>query len=99
MDRKMVDQSIRLATQGLVPDLTIYLDLDPEEARVRRLMREASDGSIEDRMEAEQFSFSIRVRDEYLALANVENRIHVVDAERTPEEIWCEIKEILDRCL
>ena len=52
------------ATEGLLPDLTILLDLDPARARARRGSRAA-----EDRLEAEQDDFHERVRAAFLALA------------------------------
>ncbi len=65
-----------LATGGLKPDLTILMDLSPEEGfrRVNLTGREL------DRMELEKISFHQRVRDGYLSLAKDEpERFLVVD--------------------
>lgn len=56
------------ATQNLIPDLTILLDLDPREARVRL---DAEDKEF-DRLENEKHDFHARVRDGFLALAAAE---------------------------
>jgi len=65
------------ATDGLLPDLTILLDLAAGAARARR---EAS-RAAPDRMEAEADAFHERVREGYLALARAEpSRFLVVDA-------------------
>lgn len=73
---KPVKDADSLATGGLMPDLTILLDLDPEEgfARLRRQGRE------KDRIELENISFHRRVRQIYLELASNEARYFVIDA-------------------
>ncbi len=67
-----------LATGGLKPDLTILMDLSPEEGfrRVNLTGREL------DRMELEKISFHQRVRDGYLSLAKDEpERFLVIDGD------------------
>lgn len=81
------------ATEGLLPDLTILLDLDETAARARL------DGARTryDRLEAERSDFHARVRAAYLALAEAEpERFLVVDASRPVEEIAAEIRERLE---
>lgn len=76
------------ATDGLLPDLTILLDLDPELGAVRRA------GGEYDRMEAESLDFHRRVRDGYLALAAAEpGRFLVLDATQAPEALAEQIAE------
>ncbi len=78
---KPVKEADSLATGGLMPDLTILLDLDPEEgfARLRRQGRE------KDRIELEKISFHRRVRQIYLELASNEPRYFVIDASQEPD--------------
>jgi dTMP kinase len=65
------------AAEGLLPDLTVLLDLDPEVARGRL---DADDKPF-DRLEAERSPFHAAVRDEFLALAGAEpGRFLVLDA-------------------
>ncbi|WP_251450786.1 dTMP kinase [Microbacterium sp. Marseille-Q6648] len=72
------------ATQGLLPDLTVLLDLDPSAARERR---DADDKPF-DRLESEQDEFHAKVRAEFLTLADAEpDRFLVLDARRPAEEL------------
>jgi dTMP kinase len=65
------------ATEGLVPDVTVVLDLDPAIGRDRL---DAANKQF-DRLEAEALDFHTRVRDAYLAMAAAEpERFLVVDA-------------------
>ena len=77
------------ATGGLLPDLTVLLDLDPSLAR-RRL--DADDKPF-DRLEAEQAAFHDSVRAEFLALADAEpERFLVLDASRAPADLATDIQ-------
>jgi dTMP kinase len=72
------------AAEGLLPDLTVLLDLDQVAARVRL---DAARTRF-DRLEAERGEFHERVRQAFLALAHAEpDRFLVVDAARPREEI------------
>ena len=65
------------ATEGLVPDVTVVLDLDPAIGRDRL---DAANKQF-DRLEAEALEFHTRVRDSYLAMVAAEpQRFLVVDA-------------------
>lgn len=78
------------AAEGLLPDLTVLLDLDPTAARERL---DADDKPF-DRLEAERAEFHARVRAEYLALAAAEpERFLVADAARPADEIAARIRE------
>lgn len=69
----------RWATNGIVPDLTILLDLDPEVAASRRADDDSRDG--DDRMESEDLTFHKAVRESFLSLAMAApERYLVVDA-------------------
>ncbi|MFD1720921.1 dTMP kinase [Amnibacterium endophyticum] len=71
------------AVEGLLPDLTVLLDLDPRIGRARRADREAYD-----RLEAEADDFHDRVRAAFLALAEAEPaRFLVVDASLPQEAV------------
>jgi dTMP kinase len=77
------------ATNGLLPNLTVLLDLDPEAARNRR----EQTGTEPDRLEREKIEFFAAVRAGYLELAAAEpNRFLVVDATATREEIQQQIR-------
>ena len=66
----------RWATEGLVPDLTVLLDLPPEVGLARARGRAAAD-----RLEGEPVAFHERVRDTFRALAGADpDRYLVLDA-------------------
>jgi dTMP kinase len=74
------------ASCGLVPDLTIVLDLSPATGLGRRL-------SSADRLESEPIEFHQRVRDAFLRIAAAEpSRYLVVDAARPEFEVSREIQ-------
>ena len=76
------------ATEGLVPDLTILLDLDPAVGRARIA------GGKYDRLEEEKSDFHDRVRAGYLALAAAEpKRFLVLDATRDRDDLEAEIRD------
>lgn len=72
------------AVGGLLPDLTVLLDLPAEQARARR----NTSGTEPDRLEKEKTEFFETVRSAYLDLANAEpERFLVVDASVTVEKM------------
>ncbi|MET2010284.1 dTMP kinase [Microbacterium chocolatum] len=77
------------ATEGLLPDLTVLLDLDPRVARGRL---DADDKPF-DRLEAEREGFHARVRAEFLALAEAEPaRFLVLDATRPAADLAAAVR-------
>lgn len=83
--RALGDDEIRAlslwATEGLLPDLTVLLDLDPAAAARRRT-------GAPDRLERESLAFHTRVREHFLALAAAEPaRFLVLDASVPPGNI------------
>ena len=78
------------ATAGLLPDLTVLLDLDPTVARQRL---DADDKPF-DRLEAERETFHVRVREEFLALAAAEpGRFLVLDATLPAAELTAAVRD------
>ncbi len=96
LDRRMVEQSIDLARGDLEPDLTFYLDLDPDEAGNRRRNREAEAGAQADRIEREGLAFTKRVREMYLELAREKKRIVTIDGTLDPDTIGEMIRRTLE---
>jgi dTMP kinase len=83
----------RWATDGLVPHLTVLLDVSPETARER--FTEAPD-----RLESEPAEFHDRVRAGFLTLAAADPaRYLVVDAGQEPEAVTTVIRHRLDQLL
>jgi dTMP kinase len=78
------------AAGGLLPDVTVLLDLDPAAARARL---DADDKPF-DRLEAEKSDFHARVRAAFLALAAAEPaRFLVLDAALPADELAIAIRE------
>lgn len=82
----------RLATGGLTPDLTLLLDIRPDEGLARRLL-----GAGEwNRLDQETLEFHRRVREGYLELVSLEpDRWAVVDAARAVQEVQAQIRSVL----
>jgi dTMP kinase len=102
LDLRRVATMNRLATGGLIPDLTILLDLDPREGlrRVRERGQVPLPEPFLDRLESEALEFHDRVREGYLHLAREEpHRFLVVDATRQQEtvasEIWQRVEPLI----
>ncbi len=96
LDLTMVKAINRVATQGLMPDLTILLDMPAEEGLARKK------GEKPDRFEQEAIAFHRRVREGYLELARIEpERWLVIDANQPKEEIaeiiWQRVSQLLSK--
>lgn len=80
------------AIDGFFPDLTIYIDIDPE-IGISRIKNNHRDM---DRLDLEKIEFHKLVRDGYLKVSEMfPERIKVVDGNRTIDEIYAEIKNIV----
>ncbi|MDD4179788.1 MAG: dTMP kinase [Candidatus Margulisbacteria bacterium] len=82
-----------VSAKGLVPDLTILLDVPPQVG----LKRAAQKGAV-DRFEKEVLDFHGRVREKYLEIARENpDRIKMIDTEKTTiEDIQEQIRKIID---
>lgn len=77
-----IRQLNEIATNGLVPDRTIVLDIDP----ALGIERATTDGA--DRLEGESVAFHESVRRGFLTIAAEEpGRVRVIDASGTPDEV------------
>lgn len=82
------------AIDGLEPDITFWLDLDPDKGRERIGHRESPEL---DRLEQEQLDFHYRVYDGYRAIYEAnKDRIKRIDATKSIEEMKDEIYGYLD---
>lgn len=84
---------------GLLPDLTLILDLDPAIGLARAARRRAP-GEATDRFEGEALAFHSTLRQTYLAIAEAEpSRCIVLDAAQPPavlaEAAWSAIRKRL----
>lgn len=91
MDPNLLQRLNDVAVQGLWPDVTILLDIEPEMGLRRALTRNMRDNkaTTEGRFEAESLAFHTRVREGYLAWAALHHsRFLVVDASRDEEAVF-----------
>ena len=84
------------AVEGLLPDLTILLDLEASAAAVRR----NKTGEAPDRLEREKIEFFEAVRQAYLDMAEAEpNRWLVIDARQSVEAMQDQIRARVSQLL
>ena len=86
-----VEAVCRFICQNLQPHLTLYLDVDPQIG----LMRVKKSRS-QDRIEAEDFSFHVKIRECYLAIHKKDpKRFHLLNAAASPNEICQQAMAVL----
>lgn len=89
IDLKQLKEQNDLATSNFKPNLTLVFDIDVETSQSRV-------GKEKDRLEAEGKEFHERVRQGYLEIAkNEPDRVKVIDAKDTIENIFEQVKEIV----
>jgi dTMP kinase len=82
----------QFAIEGLLPDLTLYFDLDPKVG----LERIGKDGDREvNRLDLEKFSFHEKVREGYLSLNEKFDRFEVIDAEQSIDAVFADVVNLL----
>jgi dTMP kinase len=85
------------ATEGELPEKTIYLDI-PSELGLKRIMTHRTEDV--DRLDLEQLDFHQRVRSAYLNLAKkFPERIVVIDASQKLDDVKKDVIEVLDKIL
>ncbi len=88
LDLGMIRRLNQFATDGIAPDLTVLLDLDPGIGLLRCTKGSGALQSSRDRIEAEPLDFHRRIREGYLALAREDpDRIRVIDARLSIAEV------------
>jgi dTMP kinase len=96
LDTAIVLELDRIACQGLKPDATILIDIDPETSLARARRRNERTDSSESRIDEESFAFHERVRRGYHALAESEAaRFIVIDGRGNIGEVGAAIREAL----
>jgi dTMP kinase len=85
---EQIDHANKIATGGLEPDLTFFIDISWEEARRRNLLKGA------DRMESEDHPFFDRIRNGYVHIAQADpKRLKLIDGSLPVEMIAAKIFE------
>lgn len=91
-DEQLIRSLCTIASNGLEPNLTLYLDLDPRIAfeRVNRM------GKAKDQIEAEDLSFHDKIRTAFHQIAKREpGRFFLLDARQSPEEIFIKAIQLI----
>jgi len=83
----------RIATSGLVPDLTVVLDIPGSCLKTRDRRRKL------DRLERESLAFHRRVREAYRRLARREPKTALVDADRPKEAVHADLLALIEKVL
>lgn len=101
LDLDMLAEINRIASCSLVPDVTFYLDLTPEDALMRKFSEKSLPLAFEseelDRMENSGLDFYRRVREGYHKIGGENpNRIVIIDALLSPSEIHRKIISSID---
>ncbi len=95
LSAELISEIVQLATEGLIPDLTLLFDLSVTESSART--RRRSEGKQKgDRLDSEDAEFHTRVREAYLGLAGKEpERFRIVTTKGSAEETHERVKEIV----
>lgn len=92
-DVNELDMLNEIATNNLKSDLTIVFDIDVQTAQMRL-------GKTKDRLEKEGVDFHTKVKNGYLELEKLyPERIKTVNANRSIEEIFSDVKKIVGELL
>ena len=76
-------KQLHLSVIGIIPDLTLIIDVDPEKALNRGLKRK----SKEMRFEAFGLEFQTNARNGYIELSKTDKRYHLVDGNNSEEKV------------
>lgn len=95
IDMEILESVNKIAMDGMFPDITFFFDISPEVALKRRIQATGAD-----RIENEKMEFHMKVYHGYKSLAAKDpDRIKVIDADRSIEEIAEDVKLWLGRFL
>jgi dTMP kinase len=95
LERTFMETLERATVEDMMPDLTLILDIDPEEGMRRAGARRGA--SEADRFEKEGLSLHRRRRKAFLEIAKAEpKRCKVIDASRPAEKIAAEIANAVE---
>lgn len=95
----VVRQVNAVATRGLLPDLTVLIDIDPATGLERARHAGGKEGwrGRGDRLEQEDLSFFIKVREGFLAIAHEEpNRVRIVNGNYAQQQVHVQIVQLVE---
>jgi dTMP kinase len=90
----------RIACRGLVPDLTLIVDIDVETGLARAHRRNERTQDVETRLDEQSLDFHRKVRRAYRQLAEDEpKRVKLVDGSRSEAEVAADVWAIVEPIL
>ena len=100
MPINVIRRANEFACDGLRPDLTLLLEVEPETALARMHRREAATNTSADRIERAGVAFHERLRRGFSELAKAEPaRFVTIDANGSPDEVWEQVWKSLKHFL
>lgn len=99
LDMKEVHKLCQTVCGLIEPELTLFLDVDPEVGldRTHKLEKDQATAGQFDRIEKEKLSFHKRVQDAFRLLARREPlRIYRIDANRSQSDVFAEAMRAID---
>lgn len=99
LDMNIIEKLNLFASGNRVPDLTLLMDLTPEDGFARTRKRTSTLGQF-DRFEVEKIDFHQKVRNGFLTIAKENpSRVKVINAARSIDEIFADVKSAVDEAL
>lgn len=96
LSKTTIKELNRIASLGLLPDLTILIDVP---VRIS-LVRKRKEKTRKDRLEKERFEFHQRIREGFLTIARQNRkRMKVVDGREDIEGTWHKVKKVVESFL
>lgn len=95
IDIEIIEKVNSIALDGILPDITLFFDIDPSIALERRIKSTGAD-----RIEQEKMDFHNKVYEGYKKLVSkYPDRIKAIESNRSIEEIFLDVKANIDRIL
>jgi len=100
LELEVIHSLNRLVTAGTVPDLTLLLDMAPEEGLRRATQRNSAAAlAHEARFDLEPLEFHGKIRQGYLTLAGQDARFRLIDARGEVAVVAQRIQQVVDAAL
>ncbi|WP_131794717.1 dTMP kinase [Fluoribacter gormanii] len=91
LDQELINQLSSFALRGFKPDLTLYLDIGPEEGMTRVKSR----GEV-DRIEQQSIDFFHRVHESYIRHVEMSSNTVTIDARHSLQEVQQAIQNVMN---
>ena len=102
LGQKKIKDFCSFVTQDLWPDITFYLDIPPKIGlkRINAKEKKRFQKKGLDRIESEKIAFHEKIRKGFHKIAKKEKkRFYIINSKLSPENVFYQVKEILDKFL